>query len=610
MLLHPGTNCQATRRCKHSNDHLSNFYWYSRPVTLEREALVYSLELTSFSFAVRHSRVEHAAVWPLFALYTLTRAQSCIMAQLLDNEQGRGLSALCDAIRRNDPAMSKVHLDLQGTWEPQSTRSLGEALLHNTCITTMTIAIKSNQFNQVSNIDVTNCPLLRYFRTSSSLRELRLWRGCPEAALPSHASNDYATSLICMALAESLSLQKLDICEVPVTATAMAHLLQTTNTLQNLATDLYGFEHADHADQVQLAEAFAGNRSFEVIILSYFCAPVLADLLVQHLGLHSTLRTLRLNHGWTCRWFESLGRLIEATSALQDFQLQGFSFTENEMQMLVNGLISSRSVTTLELGECKLDMIASRLFTEFVQTRCNSQEPDGNRLRELRLYSCPMGEQGMGEAAAAMLVNSALQVLDVDGYQYGHFDCIKFFAALSSNGATIRLPCLKLRFRKEQEVDALLHYLATCLHLRELVVTLVHESVNSQRALCRALYKNASVYRVELCYDTFDHSTSTMVTDPALTAAESRMLESSCARNLRIPQLLAAPNLEETAQDNATDGTALALFPSLFYIARQAPRTTLNNMLIGLLATTTSKVGGVLRGVRRTFPQQALDDAH
>jgi hypothetical protein len=93
-----------------------------------------------------------------------------------------------------------------------------------------------------------------------------------------------------------------------------------------------------------------------------------------------------------------------------------------------------------------------------------------------------------------------------------------------------------------------------------------------------------------------------MVTNPALTAAESRMVESSCARNLRTPQMLAAPKYEGTAQDNAADSTSLTLFPSLFYISWQAPGTMLNNMLIGLLATTTSNAGGVSRGVRRTIP--------
>jgi hypothetical protein len=284
--------------------------------------------------------------------------------------------------------------------------------------------------------------------------------------------------------------------------------------------------------------------------------------------------------------------LIETAPALQDFHLVSFSFTENEMQMLVNGLNSSRSHTTLELCGGKLDMAASRLFIDFVQTRCNSQGPDGNRLRELRLCGSPMGEQGMGEAAATMLIDSSLQVLDLERYHYGHFDCVQFFAVLSRNSARIRLPCLKLWLWKDKEVLVLMHYLATCLHLRELVVTLAAESVRSQRALYPVLYQNASLYCVELWVRTFDRSTNDMVTNPALTAAESRMLESSCARNLRIPQLLAAPNLEETAQDNATDDTTLTLFPSLFYIARQAPRTTLNNMLIGFLATTTSKVGG------------------
>jgi hypothetical protein len=50
------------------------------------------------------------------------------------------------------------------------------------------------------------------------------------------------------------------------------------------------------------------------------------------------------------------------------------------------------------------------------------------------------------------------------------------------------------------------------------------------------------------------------------------MVESACTRNRDVPQML-----------KSTDLTNLALFPSLFCVARQAPRSALNNMLIGLL---------------------------
>jgi hypothetical protein len=85
------------------------------------------------------------------------------------------------------------------------------------------------------------------------------------------------------------------------------------------------------------------------------------------------------------------------------------------------------------------------------------------------------------------------------------------------------------------------------------------------------------------------------------------MVESSCARNRHLPQLLTAPKLTGWVQDKgegATDNTALELFPTLFCVARQAPRTALNNILIGLLATMASDDVCVFRGIRRTMPQQ------
>jgi hypothetical protein len=69
------------------------------------------------------------------------------------------------------------------------------------------------------------------------------------------------------------------------------------------------------------------------------------------------------------------------------------------------------------------------------------------------------------------------------------------------------------------------------------------------------------------------------------------MVESSCARNQHVPQMLATLNLTECTHNNdgSDDGdtnsdTDFVLLPSLFLVARQVPHTELNNMLIGLLA--------------------------
>jgi hypothetical protein len=241
--------------------------------------------------------------------------------------------------------------------------------------------------------------------------------------------------------------------------------------------------------------------------------------------------------------------------------------------VLVNALRSNVSVTLLHLSTCRLDVNASRLFVEFVQTWCNSEEPHGSRVRELQLEWCSVVDdtneqrveerRDIGEMAAAMLVDSSLQVLHLDGTR---IDYVTFFALLSAYSARINLPCLKFGLLLDVEMNALMQYLATCLHLRELVVRLEPESVHS-RLLCRALCQSASLYHVDVCYGRYNS-----YGEPVLTASETRMVESACERNRHVPPMLAT-----------TDQAGLALFPSLFRAARQAPRTALNNLLIGLL---------------------------
>jgi hypothetical protein len=73
------------------------------------------------------------------------------------------------------------------------------------------------------------------------------------------------------------------------------------------------------------------------------------------------------------------------------------------MKSLVRALSTNRSLTTLQLHECELDAVASRLFAEFVRTQCN--RPGGNSVRKL------MAGQNVERVAANMLTDSTLQGL-------------------------------------------------------------------------------------------------------------------------------------------------------------------------------------------------------
>jgi hypothetical protein len=85
----------------------------------------------------------------------------------------------------------------------------------------------------------------------------------------------------------------------------------------------------------------------------------------------------------------------------------------------------------------------------------------------------------------------------------------------------------------------------------------------SARALCRALFRCACLYKVKVTSEQYHTHT--------LSEQERRMVKAACDRNKYVLEMLAAKHAN------------LSLFPSLFLAARQVPRTTLNNRLIGLV---------------------------
>jgi hypothetical protein len=286
---------------------------------------------------------------------------------------------------------------------------------------------------------------------------------------------------------------------------------------------------------------------------------------LPYLASHRTLRCLRLSF-IEYRWLHSLDNLIVATRRLQVLHLEDFFFAQDNMQQLVNALVANRSVTTLQLFDCTLDTDASNMFIKFVQTQCNQHGPNGNCIRKLHLTVCSFDGLDRSVAVARMLSGSRLKVLRLDGNCSFRFETktvnyVKFYKVLSANASQIHLPCLILGGLDRTDLKRALKYLATSLHLRTLVVTMgswVHS-----RAVCRALFRCASLRQVKLTSE--QHRTDT------LSEQERHMVNAACDRNKNLPRMLVA------------DHSELALFPSLFLAARQAPRTTLNNMLIGLV---------------------------
>jgi hypothetical protein len=275
-----------------------------------------------------------------------------------------------------------------------------------------------------------------------------------------------------------------------------------------------------------------------------------------------------------------MGWLIGPTSPLQNLHFHWFTFTETGMRQLLNSFVCNHSLTTLQMSEYKLDADASQLFIDFVQTRCHPQTPGGYGISKLRLTQCSMGNQNLGVATAIMLMDSTLQELHL-GAKWGKYkDCIRFFGALVNNAASIRLPFLKLGLLNKKKMDVLAQYLPTCLHLQALVVTVQ----SHLRELCCSARHCSSLTLAELWYgkwltnSTFKewHFPFYAMVKPMSTATtiETRFVKSSCDRNRNLPLILAVTSSTGEVLDNddgATNLIDVALFPSLFHVARQAP---------------------------------------
>jgi hypothetical protein len=185
-----------------------------------------------------------------------------------------------------------------------------------------------------------------------------------------------------------------------------------------------------------------------------------------------------------------------------------------------------------------------------------------------------------------MLMDSALKCMRLEGDW--NVDFVGFFRALlSARAGRIRISELTLGILNEWEGELLAEYLTTCLHLRELVVTFSSANALSG-ALGRALLTCGSLHHVEVWYK--DGNGLYGLSEPGT------ILLSACGkRNELLPLMLKAPNLTGSSPDGDGDAgaavnlTDLALFPTLFAAARQAPSTALNNILRGLLAIPVEK---------------------
>jgi hypothetical protein len=132
-----------------------------------------------------------------------------------------------------------------------------------------------------------------------------------------------------------------------------------------------------------------------------------------------------------------------------------------------------------------------------------------------------------------------------------------------------KYPCLRISFCGATGVDAMIRYLPTSTTLRELIVFGDGQNFLRTAAFRKALRENGSIISF-----TVEPSKETLVDDTVLLN-----LQAYGYRNRMVRELL-----EPIDSQSLTSLSCLPLFPSLFCVAQQAPRTAPNVIFMGLLA--------------------------
>jgi hypothetical protein len=469
---------------------------------------------------------------------------------------GRSEALYCK-LRSNDPETSSIDVAELG---PGCGPALGQALTSNTHV--LSIDIHVGRLATPHIFDPTYAriaPFLECLRNSPSLRHVTLRASGARAPF---------MNLVFGALAQNRRLLSLQMDHLHTTPGDFSPFLQTTTSLKTLRMGWLSIP----LHQAQLfIDAFNANQSLEELELAEDGQSV--DWILYQIGSHPRLRSLVLRAAH--RQESPCARLPDflcRTTVLQDLSLDGYQYNEGEMTHLLAALLSNRSITRLRLGRYWLTGTASSLFSRFVRHKCNQ---GSNKIREVHLEPHDYDRRQMNPA---MLLPSSVDVLTIQESHHYRFSVTEsFFNELTTHSTRYsNIPCLRISFNRPIGIDAMIRFLPTTTSLRELVIFGDGQNFLRTAVFRKALQKNGSIISF-----TVEPSKGTLVDDTVLLN-----LRAFGDRNRMVPELL-----KPVDSQSLTSMSCLTLFPSLFSVAQQAPRTAPNAILMGLLAAECDSVG-------------------
>lgn len=517
--------------------------------------------------------------------------------------------ALCNALQGNSPSSSVVYASM---YVPNGYgRRLGESLTNNTHVSFVGLELGALLLEDEPPVALQEDPIaerltemFRFLRNSDSLREVVLDHDIDRG---DSAVVSRITDHCLQALAKNPNLQELTLGHaIQVPLHAVNDLLQTTDSLQVLdlcVRSAARFRTSTSTDAGWSANQTLQSLSFHARSDTESIESILWEL--SSVSSRTQLRKLSLlcGKGASSGQIKALSTLLRTTPSLSTLELAGFEFDGGLMEYFLFGLRAKakmNSYVTLTFDHCTFTKEATCTWLCYLQTPIDVVVHNGLRsLRELHIrgYNDMFTGSCFGSVLTTGLlpmsidkpsIGSSLSVLSLDVPQIG-----RFWHLYAKHASRIKLSRLDFVSRIKDDYMQLFAALPSLVHLNKLTIgklwggcvraTMTADDWNQ---VTRSLCQNGSLHRLTLstlnslrcaCFvDGNDHAQT------FFTEAEQILLTVYHQRNKVLPQILSRP----LRQDYQEEGTQphRSLFPSLFHVAKQVPRTTPNILFASLLA--------------------------
>jgi hypothetical protein len=357
-----------------------------------------------------------------------------------------------------------------------------------------------------------------------------------------------------------------------------------------------GFGNAESRDLV--SKGLIANQSLESLTIELEeDDPDLVEPVLLRLGSHPRLRELNLDCGDALQSLEhadALALFLRSSTTLEHLKLASYVFVKGLLEPLVEGIQSSKSLAKLTIFNCTFDLESTRLFQSILELQ-NSENQ--NSIRKLVIghantFASPIGQVVVNmlrpeeeqEAATKKVVS--LEELDMTGDMNGvvpfrSADFVEICGALGANSADIQLQQFRYGRIDNEGCEALTACLPKLLYLKALSIRDIaqHVTLSKMKELIGGLRRNGSLNDVDIVRRADGYGQQVRF----FTEDQLRRVQFYCKRNETRPALVANPRLGDSEEEDS-DETDISMFPTIFGLAQQAPRTAPTHMLLGLLS--------------------------